>query len=91
MNPPQQVYHSQKIGLFCNAALTNMKSGTIYTDLPGRFPVRSIRNMQYIFVCYAYQPNTILVQLIKSRNTECMLKAFKNIYDYLGNKDFKPQ
>ena len=91
MNPQEEVCHAQEQNLFCFAALADMNEGTIYTDLPGRFPVRSIRNMQYIFICYAYEPNAILVRPMKSRDTDCMLAAYKDIYDYLTAKGFKPK
>ncbi len=61
MNPTQEACATNKIKLFCFAALANAKDGVIYTDLPGQFPVQSIRGIQYIFVCYAYEPNAILV------------------------------
>ena len=90
MNPEQQVCHTQGIDMFCYTALADSRYGTIYTDLPGPFPVRSIHNMQYIFVCYAYQPNIILVRPMKSRTDECMVAAYKEIYEYLEEKGFKP-
>ena len=71
------------MGLFCFAALADTIKGTIYTDLPGRFAVRSIRKMQYIFVCYAYKPNAILVRSMKSREMECMVQAHSKIYEEL--------
>jgi hypothetical protein len=36
--------------MVCYAALANATTGTMYTDLTGTLPVRSFRNMQYIFV-----------------------------------------
>ena len=46
--------------------------------------------MQYIFVCYIYQPNAISVRPLKSRTDECMVTAYKEIYKYLNEKGFKP-
>ena len=76
--------------MFFYAALTDYRYGTIYTDLPGPFPVRLIHNMQYIFVCYAYQQNAILVRPMKSRTDVYMAAAYKEIYKYLNEKGFKP-
>ena len=76
---------------FAQLALADTITGTIYTDLPGRFPVRSIRNMQYIFVCYAYEPNAILVRPMKSRSDECFVAAYKDMYEYLESRGFKPK
>ena len=81
----------QESDIFCFAALADTRDGVIYTDLPGPFPVRSIRNNQYIFVCYTYQPNAILVRPMKSRNDECMVAAYTDIYDYLENRGHKPK
>ena len=53
MNPSQEACAVTDSNLFCFAALADVNSGVIYTDLPGRFPVMSVRGMQYIFVCYA--------------------------------------
>jgi hypothetical protein len=44
--------------MFCFAALANATTGTMHTDLTGAFPVRSFKNMQYIFVVYIYDLNT---------------------------------
>ena len=46
--------------------------------------------MQYVFVCYAYQSNAILVRPMKSRTDECMVAAYKDIYESLTEKGFKP-
>ena len=91
MNPQQQVCNTQEIDMLCFAALADAKEGVIYTDLPGPFPIRSIRNMQYVFVCYAYQPNAILVRPMKSRSAVCMCEAYRDIYDYLTERNFKPK
>jgi hypothetical protein len=39
--------------IFCFAALANLNTGTMYTDLPGAFPIRSFRSMQ-IYLCGVY-------------------------------------
>jgi hypothetical protein len=48
--------------MFCFAALTDAMTGTMYTDLTGAFPVRSFKNIIYIFVAYIYYLNTIIVR-----------------------------
>jgi len=90
MYPAQHLFAAHALDAFCFAALADKNTGTIYTDLPGEFPVRSIRNMRYIFVCYAYQPNAILVRPMTSRNSESMVAAYEDIYTYLTAKGFKP-
>ena len=91
MHPPQQMCAAHETDLFCYAALADSKEGVIYTDLPGPFPVVSHRQMKYVFVCYAYQPNAILVRPMKSRSAACMVEAYKSIYDYLSARGFKPK
>jgi hypothetical protein len=59
MSPTQEVCSLQE--MFCLAALANANTGTMYTDLTGAFPIRSFKNMQYIFVAYIYDLNTIIV------------------------------
>ena len=46
--------------------------------------------MQYIFVCYAYESNAILVQPMKNRSDESFVTAYKEIYKYLGDRGRKP-
>ena len=40
MNPPQEAHIGIERKLFCFAALDDTIKGTIYTDPPGRLPVR---------------------------------------------------
>ena len=64
-----------------------MNDGTIYTDLIRCFPTRSYRNMQYIFVAYAYQPNAIILEPMKSRESTSRVEAFQSVYEYSKNVD----
>ncbi len=59
MSPTQEVCSLQE--MFCLAALADANTGTMYTDFTGAFPARSFKNMQYIFVAYIYDLNTIIV------------------------------
>ena len=61
-----------------------------YSDLTGRFPIESYAGMNYIFVCYVYKLNTILLRTMKSRETSHMLQAFEIVYDELEDKGHKP-
>ncbi len=47
--------------------------------------------MQYIFVCYTYKPNSIVVRPMKSQETTEMVGAYSDIYDYLSSKGYKPK
>ena len=47
--------------------------------------------MQYIFVYYVYEANSVLVKHTKIRNDESFVEAYKEMYEELKAKDFKPQ
>ena len=89
MNPTQHVCATHD--MFCFAALADANTGTMYTDLPGPFPVRSFTSMQYIFVAYVYDINTILARPMQNRSAESMQKAFQDIITHLDNKGCKPR
>ncbi len=65
--------------MFCFATLAKLNTGTIYTNLLGTFPVCSFKSMQYIFVAYIYNLNTILVRAMPSKNNAAMITAFTKI------------
>ena len=65
MFPPQETNAACEI--FCFTALANSIEGTVYTDLTGKLPVRSIRGNQYIFLAYFYDANAILVRPMKTK------------------------
>jgi hypothetical protein len=88
MSPTQEVCSLQE--MFCFAALTNANTSTMYTDLTGAFPVRSFKNMQYIFVAYIYDLNTIIVQPMPPRANTAMIAAFTKVFAVLWAQDYQP-
>ena len=60
ITPIQEINTANHI--FCCAALADALTGTLYTDLMGRFPVQSLEGHQYMFVAYDYSTNAILVE-----------------------------
>ena len=66
-------------------------TGKVYTDFTGRFPVMSLRGVQYIFLLYDYDSNAILVEPMKSRSDTDMEKAYTKLYDYLTDCEIKPK
>ena len=46
--------------------------------------------MQYIFVCYVYEANSILVKPMKIRIDESYLESYKEMYKELEANGFKP-
>jgi hypothetical protein len=65
--------------------------GQLYTDLTGKFPVRSSKGNSYIIVCYVYDCNYVKVTPMKSRSASEWVKAFDTIHQELTVKGFKPK
>ena len=76
--------------MFCFAALADANAGTMYTDLTSAFPIRSYKNMQYIFVEYIYDLNTIIVRPMPSRNDGAFVAAFSEVFDTLRARNYQP-
>ena len=89
MSPTQEI--NAACELFCFAALADANDKTIYTDLAGKFTVRSYSGQQYIFLAYVYDSNAILVRPMKNREKGSVIEAFKSIYNYLSERNFKPK
>jgi len=88
LTPTEEICAAHNI--FCFAALTDLATSTMYTDLPGAFPVRSFRSMQYIFVAYVYDLNAILVCVMPSKNDGAMIDAFTDILATLAARNYHP-
>jgi hypothetical protein len=76
--------------MFCFAALANANTGTMYTDLTGAFPVRSFKNMQFIFVAYVYDLNAIIIRLMPTRTDAAFIAAFTDVFDILRARNYQP-
>jgi hypothetical protein len=63
----------------------------LYTDLTGKFPVRSSKGNSYIMLCYIYDCNYIKVVPMKSRSASDWVKAYDSIHQELTVKGFKPK
>ena len=57
-----------------------------YCDLTGRFPYKSSRGTQYLFVMYDYDSNAILFEGLKTRQAGEINKAFNACYCKLTKK-----
>ncbi|KAL7527446.1 hypothetical protein ACHAXR_001968, partial [Thalassiosira sp. AJA248-18] len=88
MAPTEEMCQTHDI--FCFAALADMNDGTMYTDLTGQFPVRSYKNMVYIFIAYVYDANAILARAMPSRDDTAMIDAFNDIINHLDDQGYKP-
>jgi hypothetical protein len=65
--------------------------GQLYTDLTGKFPVRSSKGNWYVMVCYVFDYNYIKVVPMKSRSASEWVKAYDLIHQELASKGFKPK
>jgi hypothetical protein len=65
--------------------------GQLYTDLTGKFPVRSRKGNSYVMVCYVYDCNYVNVVPMKSRSASEWVKAYDHIHQELTDKGFKPK
>jgi hypothetical protein len=73
----------------CYAVLVDQ--GKIYTDLTGKFPVRSSKGNSYVMVCYVFDCNYVKVLPMKSRSASEWVKAYDHIHQELTAKGFKPK
>jgi hypothetical protein len=53
--------------------------GQLYTDLTGKFPVRSSKGKSYVMVCYIYDCNYVKVIPMKSRSASEWVKAYDSV------------
>ena len=90
MNSPQLSCSTTSPNILCYTALADTVPGTIYTDLPSRFPVQYVQNMQYMCVCYVYEANTILVKSMTNRSGKSFVETYKKMCEDLEARGFKP-
>jgi len=65
------------------------KDGTIYVDLTGSFPIRSMAGMTTVFILYDWTTNAILATPISDAKDETMVQAFREV-EYVTKHGFKP-
>jgi hypothetical protein len=65
--------------------------GQLYTNLKGKFPVRSSNGNSYLMVCYVYNCNYVKVFPMKSRSTSEWVKSYDTIHQELTVEGFKPK
>jgi hypothetical protein len=68
-----------------------VNQGQLYTDLTGKFPLRSSRGNSYVMVCYVYDCNYVKFIPMKSRSASEWVKAYDTIHQELTVKGFKPK
>jgi hypothetical protein len=65
--------------------------GQLFTDLTGKFLVRSSKGNSYFMVCYVYDCNYVNVISMKSRSTSEWIKAYDTVHQELTVKGFTPK
>jgi hypothetical protein len=65
--------------------------GQLYTDLTGKFPVRSSKGKSYVMVFYIYDCNYVKVIPMKSRSASEWFKSYDRVHQELTVKGFKPK
>ena len=65
--------------------------GQLFTDQTGHFSVTSNRSNNYILISYAIDPNYIKSYPIKSWHRTKLLKAYKEVYQFLRIRGYRPQ
>jgi hypothetical protein len=65
--------------------------GQLYTDLTGRFPVRSSKGNWYVIICYSYDCNYVNAVPMKSRSASEWLKSYEHIQQELTSRGFRPK
>jgi hypothetical protein len=65
--------------------------GQLYTDLTGKFPVRSSKGKYYVLVCYIYDRNYDKVIPMRSRSASEWAKSYDSVHQELTVKGFKPK
>ncbi len=76
--------------MFCFAALADAITGTMYADITGAFPVRSIKSMQCVFIAYIYDLNAIIVRAMPSCTNASMVQAFTKFISILKSGGYHP-
>jgi hypothetical protein len=65
--------------------------GQLYTDITGRFPVRSSKGNWYVMMVYSYDCNYIKPVAMKSRSASEWVRAFGEVFQELTSRGFKPK
>jgi hypothetical protein len=68
-----------------------VNQGQLYTDLTGKFHVRSSKGNWYAMVCYVFDSNYVKVVPTKSRYASEWVNAYDLIHQELTSKGFKPK
>lgn len=62
----------------------------VYTDLTLRLPVQSSKGMNYVFLIYSYDTNTILIHPLKNQTATAIYGSYTILFKRLTDLGFKP-
>ena len=88
---PADMLVAENDDIFCCAALADRNENTVYMDMTGKFPHRSINGNQCMLVVYDYATNAILVEAIKNFESNTICEAYKKVHKYLESKGRRPR
>ncbi len=77
--------------IFCVGAFADKNNGIVYHDLTGLFPFMSYDGSVFFFILYHYELNSILVTPITGLDNVSIYKAYKQQFELLTSKGFKPK
>ena len=72
-------------------AVTEVPTGTIYTDQTGNFPTTSSRGIKAVMVLYDYDSNAILIEGIASKGQSELLRAYMLLLNRLKSAGLTPK
>ena len=71
-------------------AIVDCDDVVAYGDMTGRFPYRSSRGYQYIYIAYHYDANSIVAAAMKNRNASTIVDTWENIMTRFEKFGMKP-
>ena len=89
MNPKQEKGNNKTHQHFAKIIDTGL-IGLCGTDQTGKLPTTSRRGHKYLFVLYSYDPNSILIRPMKSRDEKEFLRVHDEVIEYLEVRGLKP-
>jgi hypothetical protein len=73
------------------AEVPQQATGQVYSDQTGAFPVVSSQGAKYTIMVHDYDSNAILVEPLKTRAAQEILRAYKKIHALLLSRGLKPK
>ena len=88
--PKQEVDNKRTNNMFVTV-YTHQDLEKSYSDQTGRFPARSSRGNQYVFVLYNYDTNSIHSRGLKDRQSQKIVDAWEAIFTLLKTNGHEPK